>query len=172
MSSVSIAKGICDLLEPFRDLPCVGGKLYLGSMFYLDFGDSFIVSNRRGEHIQISEMSLSIRNVAWWLYRGNTLLATAEKVTTRRFTQILKALIGSCMSVDKQEEEQRLKIQLGQKHALIVDLTNMWGTDSDVLEFAFPDGRLVAVDENGELALNAGRDQERAKRWSASIRRH
>lgn len=172
MSSERTAGAIATALMPFMELACVGGRLYLGSMFYLDFGSTFLASARSGERIEIGEMTLSVRDVAWWLYRGKTVVAAAESVSTDQFDNIVRALVGATIAGVKLTDEGYLEIRLGEKYRLLVDLTNMWGTDSDVLELALPDGRIVAVDQCGEFLGNAGSDGERAKHWMTSPNRH
>lgn len=173
MSVADIAKKLMDLMRPFLDLRCVGGRLYLGSMFYLDFGDLLISSTSKGERIEIGEMTLSIRDVAWWLRRKGELIASAESVDIDQFAAITGQLIGLCMTdVCTAAEGGRLEVRFANDWILTIDLANLWESDSDVVQISLPDGRVIAVTEAGALDENAGFDSERARNWVASPRRH
>src|SRR6185295_6214403 len=95
MSGQALAEVIATKLQPFLDLPCVGGKLYLGSMFYLDFGSTFSAKARSGQQIEIGEMTLSVRNVAWWFYHGDRLMMVAESADGDQFNEAVSDLRGS-----------------------------------------------------------------------------
>lgn len=173
MSDQTLVDRLTAELQPFMDLRCVGGKLYLGSMFYLDFGGTFSGQSRTGKPIEIGEMTLSIRDVAWWLYRGDDVALAAESVSGEQFEQTISGLLGTCITgFQHQTAEGRLQVRLGQQWRVVVDLTNQWQTDNDILEIAIPDGRLFTIDRRGELLAAPGWDAERARNWSRSSRRN
>jgi hypothetical protein len=172
MPGQALVEVIAAKLQPFLDLPCVGGKLYLGSMFYLDFGGTFSAKARSGKQIEIGEMTLSVRNVAWWFYHGDRLMMVAESVDSDQFNELVSQLDGSRITGFSYESpENQLQIRLGREFRLLVDLANRWATDGDVLEFALPDGRLVGIDWQ-EALVQSGFDRERAENWTHSMRRH
>jgi hypothetical protein len=173
MSVSDIANKLINLIRPFLDLRCVGGRLYLGSMFYLDFGALFISSTSKGERIEIGEMTLSIRDVAWWLRRRGELTASAESIDADQFTVIAAQMVGTRVTdVSSAAEGSQLEVRLENDWLLVIDLTNLWDSDSDVIQVSLPDGRIIAVTEGGALDEEAGFDNERAHNWAASPRRH
>ena len=173
MSTSDLARKLVDYLRPFLDLRCVGGRLYLGSMFYLDFGDLFISSTSKGERIQVGEMTLSVRDVAWWLRNGSELVASSESIDTRQFEALIAQLVGSrLLGVSDTLTGEQLEIHFENERVLVIDLLNTWDTDSDTVQVSLPDGRVIAVTETGVLDENSGFDGERARNWAASPRRH
>ena len=172
MKSGLLAKEISETLAPFSHLTCVGGKLYLGSMFFLDFGAKFLASTRSGERIEIGEMTLSVRDVVWWLYHGGALVASAEGISVERFDRHMESFLGCTIAMAEQTNDEQLRIKLGINNTLVVDLTNLWDTDSNVIELALPDGRIASVDEKGRFAMDAVKDEKRARHWITSPHRH
>jgi hypothetical protein len=172
MSRQAMIQSIATALRTFDGLKCSGGKLYLGSMFYLDFGRSIATVTRNDARIVIGELTLSVRDTAWWLFRSGSLVA-AETVTSEVFGQIVEDLVGVTIGESKYlTQDDRLEFYLARDWRLVIDLSNMWGADGDVLELALPDGRIIAISKDGDLVVNAGFDAVRAKDWAQSPHHH
>ena len=173
MSTPRLALRLMDCLRPFLDLRCLGGRLYLGSMFYLDFGELFIATSSKGERIQIGEMTLSIRDTAWWLKNRAEIVASAEGVDSKTFEKIANQLTGlRLVDVIEAASGEQIEIKLENEWLLIVDIGNQWESDSDIVQISLPDGRVVAVTEKGVLDQSAGFDAERARNWATAPRHH
>jgi hypothetical protein len=173
VSRQKLIGSIATALHIFNRLKCSGGRLYLGSMFYLDFGDTIATVARGDETIFIGELTLSIRDTAWWFFRSDSLIAAAETVTSKLFDQFITELIGVTIDEPKYlAQDDRLEFRFGHDWRLIIDLSNMWRTDEDVLELALPDGRIMAISKDGDLIENAGFDVAREKNWTQSPHRH
>lgn len=96
-------------------------------------------------------MTLSIRDVTWWLLHQGKVVASAEMIDRARFEAIESMLVG---------------------HKLLVDLTNLWESSADIFELALPDGRILAITSEGDLDAEAGFDTERSRRWNELAGRH
>jgi hypothetical protein len=171
MSSDHLARLNAEL-QPFLHLPCVGGKQYLGSMFFLDFGGRFNATARGGRPIEIGVMTLSIRNVAWWIHQKSGVDLSAEQASPEQFDSVARSLEGTTIAGLTISAERRLRIEFRNAWLLAVDLSNQWSTDTDILEIAAPDGRLIAIRSNGDVLFDAGFDAERSSNWKRSRLRH
>lgn len=147
--------------------------MYLGSMLYLDFRGTYASTTRNSEPIQIGAMTLSIRNVAWWLSDGVQLIASAESIDLKQFEAIATRLVGVQLTdIGGRLEDDQLEIRFSNGWILIVDLTNQWDSDSDVAQVSLPDGRVIMLTENATLEEDAIFDDERALNWAKSPLRH
>jgi hypothetical protein len=107
------------------------------------------------------------------LYRGDEVALAAESVSGEQFEQTISQLLGTCITgFQHPTTEGRLHVRLGQQWRLVVDLTNQWQTENDILEIAIPDGRLFTIDRRGELLAAPSLDAERARNWSRCRRRN
>jgi hypothetical protein len=167
MSAQELIDEIVAVAKPFLDLKCAGGKLYLGSMFYLDFGNTFDSISRRGRAIKIGEMTLSVRDVAWSLFDADTPVTDAESVDADMFDKVVCLLRGKrILGLRYRPDFEQLEIAFSAGVYFLVDLTNKWQSDSDVIELAFPDGRRIAISNNGKLIVDTHLDPDRVANWS------
>jgi hypothetical protein len=169
MSHKELVDSIAAIAQPFLHLECAGGKLYLGSMFYMDFGNIFDTTSRRGRKIKIGEMTLSVRDVVWSLFDSGVKITDAESVDTDVFDRAICRFMGKrIIGLLHRPDLGQLEISFGAELYFLVDLTNKWKSDGDVVELALPDGRRVAISNSGKLVVDTELDRDRAENWSQS----
>jgi hypothetical protein len=138
--------------------------MYLGSMFYLDFGKTFRSVTPKGKPIQVGQMTLSVREVEWCFYRFDRIACCAETVLPEEFDRIVSVLTGTTLSAVRYiPGDERADFCFSNEWVLGVDLTNRWGTDSDFVEVSLPNGRALYLTE--KVSLKQGFDAVRAKNW-------
>lgn len=133
----------------------------------------FFSSNSKGERIQVGAMTLSIRDVLWWLSHRGQIVASAETIDSRQFETIIAQLMGArILSISESQNDSNLLIDFENEWGLNVDLKNHLESDSDVIQVSLPDGRVLAVTEAGEIDENVRIDAERAQNWAKNFTRH
>src|SRR5262249_5048751 len=137
------------------------------------FGLKFRSRSTRGRDIDLSEMTLSVRDADWHFSHCGKSVSNASTITESRFSDITSLLNQVCIrSISSSLKTKTLKIKFDKDVELAIDLSNRNKTDGDIVELALPDGRLISVGQDGVLIPNSGTDQSRAKHWSASPRRN
>ncbi len=97
-------------LIPFLGLNCFGGKIYLGTMFYLDFGKYIQEYTTKGAAIDVGEMTLSVRDTEWRIkMNGNTVLSLREADRVD-FSEVVKVLIGQTIKAINKLNDQIISI--------------------------------------------------------------
>lgn len=145
-------------LIPFLGLNCIGGKIYLGTMFYLDFGKYIQEYTTKGAAIDVGEMTLSVRDTEWWIkMNGNTVLSSREADRVD-FSEVVKMLIGQTIKAIKKLNDQMISITFSNSYEIIIDMSNPLGTDGDLFELSLPDGQAIIGSHIGTIE------------WSSSAR--
>jgi hypothetical protein len=173
VTAQDLTSKLTEFIRPFMELRCVGGKLYLGSMFYLDFGGYFSSRSSKGDSIQVGEMTLSVRDVYWRIERSGQIAADAESIDAGQFAVVVEQLQGRrVVSFSASNDRNNVIVDFGDSWALTIDLLNSWETDSDILQISLPDGRRAAITEKSAFDTALGLDQERSANWAQSLRRN
>ena len=173
MLTPDFAREINESIEPFSELECVGGELYLGSMFYIDFGGTFDSTASNGRPIKVGEMTLGVRDVNWSLFEGADVRVTAASARVEVFDCAISMLKGqtvSCVAYGKNRSTLEVRFSAG--WCLSIDLENESNIDGDLFELSLPDGRVMTVESDGKVVSGVNFDEERARHWKRSARRN
>jgi|SRR3569833_93867 len=150
-------------VRPYRGLKCAGGKCYLGSMFYLDFGKRLNGYARSGAPIELAELTLSVRDVRWKIWRDQHVVIESKNVSSESFSQFVQGMLGASV-LNVSPHKRGVAVNFSNKIELAIDLSEL-PSDShggDILEFAMPTGRIFYFDCSGAVNMESYIDPDRA----------
>ena len=158
------------LLKSVPTGPCWSGRMYLGSMFVLDFGERLLMPRSRGSPVVCGASTLSVRNCYWEFFSDSQRIADANSASEEDFASaILPRLLGASLEATSADSYRvQMDIALSNRCRFALDLTGRWKTEDLLAEFTLQDGRYVQLPIAGKFVLSDDMELFRRQQWEVA----
>lgn len=126
-----------------------------GSMLLFDFGDHVPIRTSRGRLVEVGQTTLSVLDCAWTFKHGRRKLFDSDTVSRSDSPALTEALLGASLVGLERSQSSAMRLRFSTGPVLIVDLTNRYGSDDDILEIKLRNLFYLKMSPAGEFSAEA-----------------
>jgi hypothetical protein len=144
-----------EVLDSFKHKKCWQVKNYLGSMFFMDFGEEITFMTHDGSLGKAGASTLSVRDCYWELRVAGKTAITSDSISNEKEESLDSFLMNELMhDVQKSSDKENLILSFGQKTQICIDLTNKYCTEDAVVQIILKNGKIFDIDKEAKMYLS------------------